>query len=132
MQKIKVEILVNSNINKVWECWNNPKDIKGWAFASDDWECPYAENDFKIGGRFLNKMKAKDNSVGFDFTGTYTEIIELQKIKYEMDTLDEKDEARECEIFFTDLGNNTTKIEEVFDSENVNDLEMQKNGKGAV
>lgn len=29
MQKIKVGVLVNSNINKVWECWNNPQDIKG-------------------------------------------------------------------------------------------------------
>lgn len=77
-------------------------------------------------------MKAKDNSVGFDFTGTYIEIIELQKIKYKMDTLNEKEEARECEIFFTDLGNNTTKIEEVFDSENINDLEMQKNGWQAI
>ena len=82
MQKIKVETIINANIEKVWEHWNNPLSIQGWAFASDDWECPYAENDVRVGGRFLTRMSAKDKSASFDFTGTYTDVIEFSNIKY--------------------------------------------------
>jgi uncharacterized protein YndB with AHSA1/START domain len=41
-----------------------------WAFASDDWECPAAENDPRVEGRFKNTLAAKDKSMSFDFSGT--------------------------------------------------------------
>lgn len=132
MSKIKIEIIINSEINNVWKHWNDPESIKGWAFASDDWECPYAENDLKVGGRFLTRMSAKDKSVGFDFTGTYTEVVESNKIKYVMDKEEGQTENRECEIAFTDLGDGTTKIEEEFTAEDVNSEEMQKAGWTAI
>lgn len=85
MQKIKVETVINADIQKVWKHWNDTESIKLWAFASPDWECPYAENDLRVGGRFLTRMSAKDKSASFDFTGAYAEVIELSKIKYLMD-----------------------------------------------
>lgn len=132
MQKIKVEAVINADIKKVWNCWNDTESIKGWAFASDDWECPDAENDLKVGGRFLTRMSAKDKSAGFDFTGTYTEVVPFTKIKYFMDKADDENENRECEITFTDLGNSTTKVEEEFDAEEVNSIELQKSGWNAI
>src|SRR3989344_593444 len=102
MQKIKVETIINADIKKVWKHWNDTESIKGWAFASDTWECPYAENDLKVGGRFLTRMSAKDGSTTFDFTGTYTEVVEFKKIKYIMDKADGENQHRECEIIFTD------------------------------
>jgi uncharacterized protein YndB with AHSA1/START domain len=132
MQKIKVETVISAEIKKVWHHWNNPESIKGWAFASDDWECPYAENDLKVGGRFLIRMSAKDGSTTFDFTGTYTEVIEFYTIKYIMDKADGENQHRECEITFTDLGNSTTKIEEEFYPEEINSAEMQKAGWTAI
>ena len=63
MQKIKTEILVNAGVEKVWSDYTEPEIIKGWAFASDDWECPYAENNLEIGGRFVTRMSAKDKSL---------------------------------------------------------------------
>jgi len=41
---ITVQTVVNAPMEKVWECWNKPEHITGWAFASDDWEAPTAEN----------------------------------------------------------------------------------------
>ncbi len=102
MQKIKVVAIVNADIKKVWEHWNNPESIKGWAFASDTWECPYAENDLRVGGKFLIRMSPKDGSSSFDFTGTYTEVVDFSKIKYIMDKADGENLHRECEIIFTD------------------------------
>ena len=52
MEKIQVETILNTSLHKVWKHWNDPESIKGWAFASDTWECPYAENDLKVGESF--------------------------------------------------------------------------------
>lgn len=131
MQKIKVETVINASIEKVWKHWNDPKSIKCWAFASEDWECPYAENRLEVGGRFLTRMSSKDGRESFDFTGTYTEVVEFQKIKYLMDKAEGEHEHRECEIVFTDLGG-TTKIEEAFYPEEINSIEMQKAGWQAI
>ncbi|MFZ2152020.1 MAG: SRPBCC domain-containing protein [Minisyncoccia bacterium] len=132
MGKIKVETVVNANIQKIWKHWNDPESIKGWAFASDTWECPYAENDLKVGGRFLTRMSAKDGSSSFDFTGTYTEVVEFSTIKYIMDKGDGENEHRECKVRFTDLSDGTTKVEEEFDPEQVNSAELQKAGWSAI
>lgn len=132
MNKIKVEVVVEADSKKVWEHWNNPESIKGWAFASDSWECPYAENDVRVGGRFLTRMSAKDGSASFDFTGTYTEVAPLHQIKYIMDKADGENMHRECEIIFTDLGKGTTKVEEEFSLEEENSEEMQRAGWSAI
>ena len=128
MNKIHVEIVVNGDLKKVWKFWNEPECIKLWAFASDDWECPYAENDLVAGGKFLTRMSAKDKSFGFDFSGTYIEVKEFEKIQYVLSTDINDAEARKCEINFSDLGDGTVKITEIFDPETENSLEMQKNG----
>lgn len=132
MQKIKIETIVNANIKNTWEHWNDAESIKGWAFASDTWECPFAENDLKIGGRFLTRMSAKDGSASFDFTGTYTDVLEFEKIKYKMDKSDEDKQNRECEITFIDLGDNTTKVIEEFDPEEMNSEELQRAGWNSI
>lgn len=132
MQKIKIETIINAPIQKVWKHWNEPESIKGWAFADDTWEAPYVENNLKVGGRFLTRMSAKDGSASFDFTGTYTEVVEFSKIKYLMDKDESENANRECEIIFTDLGNGTTKIEEEFDAESLNSIEMQRDGWSAI
>lgn len=132
MQKIKVEIIIIADVQKVWKFWNDAESIKQWAFASDDWECSYAENDLRVGGRFLTRMSAKDKSEGFDFTGTYTDVVEFSKIKYIMDKEDGKSQSRECEVIFTDLGNSTTKIEEEFSPEEINSEDLQRAGWSAI
>jgi uncharacterized protein YndB with AHSA1/START domain len=42
-------------------------------------ECPSSENDLKSGGQFKNRMEAKDKSFGFDFVGTYDEVIPYER-----------------------------------------------------
>ncbi len=132
MQKIKIETVINADVQKVWRHWNSTDSIKGWAFASDTWGCPYAENNLANGGRFLTRMAAKDGSSAFDFTGTYTTIEEYKYIHYLMDAAEDEHEQRACATTFTDLGNGTTKIEQAFDSEDTNSVEMQQAGWTAI
>ena len=128
MNKIQVSIIVTSTLEKAWKFWNDPKLIPLWAFASDDWECPRAENNLVVGGTFATTMAAKDKSFSFDFSGTYTDIVEHQKISYVMSQDITDSTARTCEILFKDLGNGTVEITETFDPEQQNSAEMQQNG----
>ena len=68
-------------------------------------------------------MEAKDGSAGFDFTGTYDEVIPNKKIAYTMDGAD----ARKVSIEFEEIGNSTAVIV-TFDPENENPIELQRGG----
>lgn len=128
MQKIKIETIVHAPVHTVWEHWKNPSSITHWAHASEDWYCPYAENTLIAQGRFLTRMSARDGSASFDFTGTYTEVEEYKKISYKMDTSTEGETPRECEVTFEELSDGTTQVTEIFDSEDINSIELQQAG----
>jgi uncharacterized protein YndB with AHSA1/START domain len=128
MNKIHVEVVVAGSLETVWKFWNDPEHIKKWAFASDDWECPHARNNLVVGGMFTTRMSAKDKSFGFDFSGTYTDIKEYEKISYVMANDVTEAGARACDVTFTDMGDGTVKITEVFDPEQENSEEMQRSG----
>lgn len=124
-KKIHIETLVNAPIQQVWDAYNNPDDIKQWNQASPDWHCPSSENDLRVGGKFKNKMAAKDGSFEFDFEGTYTEVTPLNSISYVMA------DERTADLKFTEQGDSTL-ISVDFDAENMNPEEMQREGWQAI
>jgi uncharacterized protein YndB with AHSA1/START domain len=122
---ITVEAVVKAPLSKVWEFWNKPEHIVRWAFASEDWEAPAAENDLRAGGRFKTTMAAKDKSESFDFAGTYTAVHEPEVVEYDMD------DQRHVKIEFIESADGV-KIVETFDPENENPEEMQRSGWQAI
>ena len=74
MNSITITSNINAPINKVWEFWIKEEHIKNWNFASPEWHCPNAINNLIKGGEFHYTMAAKDNSMSFDFWGTYQNI----------------------------------------------------------
>lgn len=84
MAKITIESTIAANPKKVWESWVEPKHITKWNFATDDWQCPSATNDLRVGGKYAARMEAKDGSFGFDFEAVYDEVVEQKKITYTM------------------------------------------------
>lgn len=122
---ITIQTIINAPISKVWECWNKPEHITQWAFASDDWEAPAAENDLRTGGKFKTVMAAKDKSTSFDFTGTYSSVKEHESIEYDMT------DGRHVKVEFTEVPEGT-KIVETFDPENENTEELQRRGWQAI
>jgi uncharacterized protein YndB with AHSA1/START domain len=119
--KINIEIITSADIKKVWACWTKPEHITHWNCASDDWHCPNAENDFRVGGKFSSRMEAKDKSFGFDFWGIYDEIVDQKKIAYTMG------DGRKAITNFELLGDKT-KITTTFDAEKENSIELQRDG----
>lgn len=124
-EKITIEAIVNRSSSDLWTLWTEPEHITKWNQASDDWHSPRAENNLRVGGRFLTRMEAKDGSMGFDFSGTYNEIVKHKKIRYTMD------DSREVETLFNEE-NGKTKIITTFDAEKENPLEMQRDGWQAI
>ncbi|MFH1051239.1 MAG: SRPBCC domain-containing protein [bacterium] len=118
---IIVQTGVKAPADVVWEKWNNPDDVIGWNFASDDWCCPKAENDLRIGGKFSYRMEAKDGSGGFDFGGVYRIIAINQFIEYIMA------DGRIVKIYF-EYDNNHTNITITFSPENINSFDLQRYG----
>jgi len=120
-KEIVVQVEIFLNIKKVWEVLTEPIHIINWNFASDDWFCPKAENNLKIGEKFNYRMEAKDGSFGFDFWGTYTEIEDFKKLFSILG------DCRKLEIFLEEKNGVTTIIEK-FEAEDENSIELQKNG----
>jgi uncharacterized protein YndB with AHSA1/START domain len=123
--KITVSTLVNAPLEKVWNCWTAPEHIIHWNFASNDWCAPSAENDLRIGGKFKSRMEAKDGSLGFDFEGVYTNVLENKCIEYIL-----ADDRKVKIEFITKV--NQIEVIETFDPENENPVEMQQGGWQAI
>lgn len=119
-EKITVQTSVNLPAEKAWKFWNEPEHITKWAFASDDWHAPAADNDLRVGGRLKIRMESKDGSSGFDMEGAYTAVDPYKLIEYDMD-------GRLVRIEFIE-DNGSTKISETFDAESENPIEMQRQG----
>jgi uncharacterized protein YndB with AHSA1/START domain len=124
-KKITIEANIKGDIQKIWDMWTLPQDIINWAFASDDWEAPKSENDLHVGGRFLTTMRAKDGSVSFDFTGTYTKIEDKKLIEYKID------DGRMVSTTFTPTDEGV-HIEGTFEMEDDNTEELQRAGWQAI
>lgn len=120
-EKITVQTSVNKDIEATWKFWTEPDHITKWNFATDDWICPSASNDFQIEGTFSFRMEAKDGSIGFDFSGKYDEIEPNKKIVYSIE------DGRKVEVIFSAV-NQTTEITEIFEAEKLNPVEMQQAG----
>jgi uncharacterized protein YndB with AHSA1/START domain len=118
---ITIETTISAPIEKVWKFWTHPEHITKWNNASEDWYTPFAENDLRIGGKFLSRMEARDGSFGFDFGGTYDEVKMHELIAYTIG------DGRKVKINFTGK-DNTTKVTETFETEDANPLEVQKEG----
>lgn len=119
-QTITVTATVNAPIEKVWQLWNEPQHIKGWAFVPG-WHVPFTENDLRTGGNFKTTMAAKDGSFSFDFEGVYTDVKQNELIAYTIA------DGRKVSVKFIAAGD-TTEVEETFEPESENSIEMQQGG----
>lgn len=123
--KITVETLVSAPIDAVWGAWTTPADIMQWNAASDDWHTTASTVDLRVGGTFSSRMEAKDGSMGFDFAGTFTEVVPGQRLVYSLG------DGREVVVEFIP-GPEGVIVRETFDAEGVHPVEMQRDGWQAI
>lgn len=123
--KITVETVVKARLDKVWDAWNNPADIKQWNSAQEDWHTTQSTVDLREGGKFLSRMEAKDGSAGFDFEATYTRIVPKEAIEFRMS------DGREVKVEFVERPDGVL-VKETFDAETENTPELQRQGWQAI
>ncbi|WP_316172460.1 MULTISPECIES: SRPBCC family protein [unclassified Bradyrhizobium] len=122
--RITVQTNVAAPIDQVWRAYTTPADIVRWNAASDDWHTTKATVDLREGGAFSSRMEAKDGSMGFDFAGTYTKIVEHKLIEYAFGD-------RKAEVHF-EPGPNGVVVRVAFDAETTHSVEQQQGGWQAI
>jgi uncharacterized protein YndB with AHSA1/START domain len=123
-QRITIETKISAPIEQVWRAWNTPDDIKQWNAASDDWHTTKSEVDLRVGGAFSSRMEAKDGSMGFDFAGTYTNVVEHKLIESTFG-------GRILLVEFI-AGQDGVTVRETFDPESSHSVEQQRQGWQAI
>lgn len=123
--QITITALVAAPPARVWSCWTEPEHITQWNFASDDWCCPRATNDLRVGGTYIARMEAKDGSFGFDFEAVWFDVTEGRSLGLKMG------DGRSARTTFT-LEGSGTRVTTVFDDEATHPLEMQRDGWQAI
>ena len=122
--RINVETMVKGTLARVWQAYTTPADIVQWNAASDDWHTTKSEVDLRVGGAFSSRMEAKDGSMGFDFAGTYTQVVPQSRIAYRFG-------ERTAEITFTPVAGGI-RVQVDFDGEETHPVEMQRQGWQAI
>ena len=65
-------------LSVVWKAWTDPDSFKKW-WGPKNYTCPHSFIDFRVGGKYLNCMLARDGKAYWS-TGKYKEIIPHKKI----------------------------------------------------
>lgn len=121
---ITVATTVAAPLAKVWSLYNSPEAIKQWNAASDDWHTTASTVDLREGGTFSSRMEAKDGSMGFDFAGTFTKVVEHELIEYSFGD-------RKATVHFSDTPAGV-KVVITFEAENTYPVEQQQQGWQAI
>ena len=118
--QITVETTVAAPVDRVWRAYTTPEAITRWNAASDDWHTTAATADLRPGGAFSSRMEAKVGSAGFDFAGTYTDVVEHERIAYTFGD-------RIAEVVFRPVPDGTD-VRVTFDAEETHAVEQQRQG----
>jgi uncharacterized protein YndB with AHSA1/START domain len=122
--KITVEKAVRAPIDQVWRAYTTPDDIVKWNAASDDWHTTKSSVDLRVGGAFSSRMEAKDGSFGFDFAGTYTNVVTNSLLEYSFGD-------RSARVEFSKIPSGVN-VRVSFDAETTHSVEQQQNGWQAI
>ena len=122
--KISVSALVSAPLDVVWLAYITPEDIVQWNAASDDWRTTSSTVDLRPGGKFSSRMEAKDGSFGFDFEGTYTNVVEHELIEYDFGD-------RQARVSF-EKDQDGVRVTVEFDPETENSIDDQRAGWQAI
>lgn len=124
-QQITISTNVFAPVAKAWTAYTTPAGIMNWNFASDDWHCPSAEVDLRVGGKHTARMAAKDGSFSFDFEAEYSEIVPNKIVSLVMT------DGRRARTTFEQQGA-AIVVTTVFDAEAQNSIDMQRRGWQAI
>ena len=126
MQDLIITRTFAAPVAKLWQAWTDPALIRQW-WGPDNFSCPSAEMDVRVGGTSIVCMRAPASFGGLDMYNTWhhTKIVPMQELEYIIN-LSDKDgnkidpavinmppdfpQDMRHRISFKDLGNNQTEL----------------------
>lgn len=78
--QIAVSRSFDAPLEVLWKAWTDPKRFMKW-YGPKGFTAPSCEIDLRVGGRHLWSMKAP-NGMQMYFTGTYKEIVPMDRIVF--------------------------------------------------
>lgn len=124
-EHIAIATNISSTKDLVWKCYTQPEHIMKWNFATDEWHCPKATCDLRPGGEFSFRMASRDGAHEFDLKGKYAEVEAQEYLSYTLE------DGRQVEVRFLKRSEGTL-LEQSFEPESSNDVEMQRAGWQAI
>ncbi|MET0944314.1 MAG: SRPBCC domain-containing protein [Flavobacterium sp.] len=87
-QELNITREFDAPLELVWKTWTEPDRFMKW-WGPKNFTCPICNIDFKVGGKYLYCMRSPE---GQDFwgTGTFKEIVPMERIVYTDSFADEK------------------------------------------
>jgi uncharacterized protein YndB with AHSA1/START domain len=88
---VVIERVFDAPRELVWKAWSDPQMAMRW-WGPEGFTAPAAEIDFRVGGKMLLAMQSPDFNEGRPIwsTGTYREIVPLERIVVTDSFADEK------------------------------------------
>lgn len=123
--KISITALIHTPLAELWDKWTKPEHITQWNFAHESWQYPKAENDLRVGGKYMARMEAKDGGFCFNFEAVYDVVKFQEESSYTMG------DGRTATTIFEKKGE-STQVTTSFNAETQNPVEMQEQGWQAI
>ena len=117
---IVIERIISAPIQRVFDAFITPKDLKQWHHAGGGWQTPYAEIDARVGGKLKIAYANPEGKVEFELVGEFTVVDSPKKLSY---MFDNRTVVVEFEV--VDIG---TKIRLELEIEDENSKELQIKG----
>jgi uncharacterized protein YndB with AHSA1/START domain len=80
--RLQITRLFQAPRSLVFAYWTQAQKLEQWSGCKDASSCQ-VEMDFRVGGSFVQKMQIK--GAEFTISGTYDEIVEPERISYQVD-----------------------------------------------
>ncbi len=118
---ITISRTINAPRERVWKALVTPEDIMKYNYADEGWTTPHAILDVRPGGTFNIGFQSPDGKSSFDLVGTYTEVVENEKLGQELG------DGRPV-LYTLEDQDGKTKITIEFEMETENTEEKQREG----
>jgi uncharacterized protein YndB with AHSA1/START domain len=100
-ENITVSTTVAVPRKEAWHYYTEAEHVINWNFPGENWHCPSANNDLRVGGGFNITMAEKSGQMEVELEGTYDEIETEKFVAYTLDT------GRTVRVDFADRGKKT-------------------------
>jgi len=112
----------------VFEAMTKPEHLVHWHHAGDGWTTPFADTDVRPGGKLRIGYASPDGKESFTLEGTYREVVEPERIAYEMSAVGDHEAAGRAVIATLEDHGGKTKVTIELTLETENPEEMQRGG----